>query len=139
MSVQFVVHRRAAVAGLALAGGVLGVALPGQGALAAGRSGAAPRSLAGTWHVHIDGVDQKLALAGHVYRVYVTKDDVAQGRITVRGHLVTFSGSDTCSGRGTYRWRVHHGVLRFRSHGKDPCPRSTLLPGHAWRRVATHR
>jgi hypothetical protein len=138
MPVKFAVHRRAAVAGLALAGGVLGIALPGQGALAAGRSTAAPRSLAGTWHVHIGGVDQKLAFSGHIYRVYVTTDDVAQGRIAVHGHLVTLFGSNTCSGHGTYSWHVRHGVLRLRSHGKDPCPRSMLLPGHAWRRVRAH-
>lgn len=100
---------------------------------------AAPRSpaarLAGTWHTRLsDGTDQHIAFHGGRFLVYVTMPDVARMKVAYRGHRVTFWGSNTCPGRGTYRWRLSRGALRFRLVGSDPCHRAQLLPGKAWRR-----
>jgi hypothetical protein len=81
------------------------------------------------------GPDQKLKLEGDSYYVYVHTNDMAVGTVQVTGHRITFSGSNTCDGAGTYRWRVTNGSLEFKRQTADPCPRRMLLR-HSWSRQA---
>lgn len=100
------------------------------------QSAPVPGALAGVWHTRFEGADQKLALSGTSYEVYTDPADKAVGVVSVRGSQLTFSGSNTCQGSGTYRWSVLRSTLRLTLVGSDPCPRSGLLPGRSWSRVA---
>jgi hypothetical protein len=107
--------------------------------LAAVPAAAAPRSsaarLAGTWHTVLgDGTNQHIAFHGGRFDVWVARPEVASMKVAYHGHRVTFSDSNTCPGRGTYRWTLSHGTLRFRLLGSDRCRRAQLLPGKAWTR-----
>jgi hypothetical protein len=96
---------------------------------------AVPRPIAGTWHARFGNVDQKIAFSATGYRVWVEPDDVARGKIRANGTRVVLYGSNTCAGSGAYRWSVAHSALTFREVGRDPCPRSQLLPKVAWKRL----
>lgn len=97
--------------------------------------GAVPSDLAGVWHTRFQGADEKMKFAGTTYAIYTQPTDQAVGTVKATGHTITFSGSNTCSGSGTYTWQVDQGTLTFAATNHDPCPRATLLKKHAWTRV----
>jgi hypothetical protein len=94
-----------------------------------------PGVLSGVWRMTFQGADQKLSLEHTTYQVYVVVTDAATGTVSVQGNDITFADSSTCSGQGTYSWKITHGALRFTPVGSDPCPRAGLLPIGAWTRV----
>jgi hypothetical protein len=79
------------------------------------------------------GPDQKMEFDGTTYSVYVQRSDMAVGAVSVSGSRITFSGSNTCAGSGTYSWKVAGGTLSFKRLTADPCPRRSLLK-HTWSR-----
>jgi hypothetical protein len=93
-----------------------------------------PSALTGIWHAKIDRLDQKVSLSRSTYRIYTDPSDEAVGAVSIHGRDITFSGSDTCVGAGTYRWNIDNGKLYFTPVGTDGCPRSGILPGRSWTR-----
>jgi hypothetical protein len=99
-------------------------------------TGGATGRLAGIWRFPLDGGGyQRLQLNGHHYAVWVVPSDKARGSINVTGHTITFFGSNTCPGAGTYRFSITRGVLRFSLISNDPCPRAGLFPAQGWMRA----
>jgi hypothetical protein len=99
---------------------------------AAAAANAVPAQLAGVWQTRFQGQPQYLAFSGTAYKVYVVPSDAAQGSVRVSGANVTFFGSNTCSGAGTYHWSIQAGKLHFQKVSADPCPRANLLPSVVW-------
>lgn len=93
-----------------------------------------PAGLTGVWHKRFQGGDQKMALQPGRFRFYVDPASAATGTLTVIGHDVTYSNSDTCPGTGTYRFALAGAALRLVAVGDDPCPRAAFMTGAPWTR-----
>jgi hypothetical protein len=97
-------------------------------ALASGLSGtwrttvSRPWYLAGTYHITFR--------PGHWL---VSGPISSRGTDRVSGSKITIRGTGPCAASGTYRFALGRGTVKF-TRISDPCPRSSLITAHAWRR-----
>lgn len=83
---------------------------------------AAPPELAGIWEGEVaPGDSVTLSLNGNSYTIS-RGGSAGTGRISVEGDIIRFSGSNLCSGEGTYRWTIEGDNLTLETiEAGDPC------------------
>ena len=65
--------------------------------------------------------------------------DVGAGPIGVHGEQIDFCGSNLCpNGRGTYKWSIKSGQLRFDMVSPDPCHGQSSSMDARTRRARAH-
>lgn len=105
------------------------------GSSAPPEEGGAPPELADVWQREFVGETMYLTLQGTRYSVGGPSGGSISGRIAVDGDRIVFSqGDSTCTGAGTYTWRIEDDELRMTLAGTDPCARVSLLTGVGWTR-----
>lgn len=87
---------------------------------------AAPPELAGRWRRSLQGEPIVLTLDGTGYHIQRGAAG-GSGRISVDGDQIEFSGSNLCSGSGTYTWSFENERLRFTEIVADPCDGRTIV------------
>jgi hypothetical protein len=83
---------------------------------------AAPIDLQGTWDARVETESIRLLIEPLRYRI-TRNGNIGSGAISVQDDVITFSGSDLCSGVGAYRWSVVDAVLTLEPVRPDECPR----------------
>lgn len=97
---------------------------------------AAPPELEGVWQTDLGNGDRvQLNLRGNDY-IITRGPNSGSGDISVDGGLIVFSGSNLCSGVGTYQWSVEGDSLTFTpTESGDPCSgRRPVLDGVTYTR-----
>jgi hypothetical protein len=110
------------------------------GSPAASAADRVPPRLAGQWAIPWSGGTEHLTLYGSSrFRFFFDRyvKFAAHGRLSVRGHTITFHHSNQCTRPGTYQWSLTKGRLTFlqAAGSSDPCPREPILTSGTW----THR